>query len=57
MIVKTRTTEEYFIENEPFYQAVDEEIAIFEAAWNQKLPILLKGPTGCGKTRFMEYMA
>ncbi|NOZ37216.1 MAG: AAA family ATPase, partial [Gammaproteobacteria bacterium] len=57
MIAKTHPTEEYFIENEPFYQAVGEEIAIFEAAWKQKLPILLKGPTGCGKTRFMEYMA
>ncbi len=57
MIAKTHTTEEYFIEHEPFYQAVGEEIAIFEAAWKQTLPILLKGPTGCGKTRFMEYMA
>ncbi len=57
MIAKTHSTEEYFIENEPFYQAVGEEIAIFEAAFKQKLPILLKGPTGCGKTRFMEYMA
>ena len=30
---------------------------MFEAAFNQKLPVLLKGPTGCGKTRFMEHMA
>jgi len=50
-------TEEYFIETEPYYESVGDEIAIFEAAYKQKLPILLKGPTGCGKTRFMEYMA
>ncbi len=50
-------TEEYFVENEPYYQPVGEEITIFEAAYRQMLPILLKGPTGCGKTRFMEHMA
>ena len=49
--------EEYFIKDEPYYQAIGEEIEIFEAAYKQGLPILLKGPTGCGKTRFMEYMA
>ncbi len=57
MITKTQTSEEYFIESEPFYQPVADEIEIFQAAWNQNLPVLLKGPTGCGKTRFMEYMA
>jgi len=49
--------EENFIESEPYYQATGDEIAIFEAAYSNRLPILLKGPTGCGKTRFMEYMA
>ena len=49
--------EEHFIRKEPYYEAVGNEIAIFEAAYRNKLPILLKGPTGCGKTRFMEYMA
>jgi nitric oxide reductase NorQ protein len=49
--------EEYFVTKEPFYQAVHDEIEIFEAAYAQRLPVLLKGPTGCGKTRFMEYMA
>ncbi len=49
--------EEYFVEAEPFYQPVGDEIEVFEAAWRQSLPVLLKGPTGCGKTRFMEYMA
>ncbi len=49
--------EECFIENEPYYEPVGDEIAIFTSAWEQKLPVLLKGPTGCGKTRFMEHMA
>jgi nitric oxide reductase NorQ protein len=51
------TTEEYFVESEPYYEATGDEITIFEAAYQNKLPVLLKGPTGCGKTRFMEYMA
>lgn len=49
--------EEYASEEEPFYIAVGDEIALFEAAFQQKIPVLLKGPTGCGKTRFVEYMA
>lgn len=48
---------EYHIENEPYYQATGDEITIFGAAYRNGLPVLLKGPTGCGKTRFMEYMA
>ena len=49
--------EEYFITEEPYYEPVGDEIAVFEAAYRNQLPVLLKGPTGCGKTRFMEYMA
>ena len=49
--------EEYFIRDEPYYQPIGEKIEIFLAAYQQQLPILLKGPTGCGKTRFMEHMA
>ena len=45
------------IKTEPYYAAQVDEVAIFEAAWRNQLPVLLKGPTGCGKTRFMEYMA
>jgi nitric oxide reductase NorQ protein len=41
----------------PFYLPIGDEIRIFEAAFEQSLPVLLKGPTGCGKTRFVEYMA
>ena len=49
--------EEYYIKEEPFYLPQADEIQIFEAAYAQKIPVLLKGPTGCGKTRFVEYMA
>lgn len=41
----------------PYYLPVDDEVEIFTAAYACRLPILLKGPTGCGKTRFVEYMA
>lgn len=45
------------IEREPYYEALGAEIDLFEAAYATQIPVLLKGPTGCGKTRFMEYMA
>ncbi len=41
----------------PFYRAVGDEVAVFRAAARRGLPVLLKGPTGCGKTRFVEAMA
>ena len=47
----------YKIASEPFYRAVGEEIALFSAAYAARLPVMLKGPTGCGKTRFVEHMA
>ncbi len=49
--------EEYTVATEPFYLAVKSEIELFEAASRARLPVMLKGPTGCGKTRFVEYMA
>jgi nitric oxide reductase NorQ protein len=42
---------------EPYYEPTGTEIALFEAAYASRLPVLLKGPTGCGKTRFIEHMA
>ena len=51
------TPEEHFIRAEPYYEPVGDEVDVFAAAWKNRLPVLLKGPTGCGKTRFMEYMA
>ena len=47
----------YRIDLEHFYQSVGDEIAVFEAAFTERLPVMLKGPTGCGKTRFVEHMA
>lgn len=41
----------------PYYEPQGSEVAVFEAAWRRRLPVMLKGPTGCGKTRFLEYMA
>jgi nitric oxide reductase NorQ protein len=55
--VRTLKPEEYFITEEPYYEPVGDELTVFEAAYRNELPVLLKGPTGCGKTRFMEHMA
>jgi nitric oxide reductase NorQ protein len=41
----------------PYYEPQGNEVAIFEAAYKKRLPVMLKGPTGCGKTRFLEHMA
>ncbi len=43
--------------SEPWYLPVGDEVEVFEAAYAARLPVLLKGPTGCGKTRFVEHMA
>lgn len=47
----------FTIDREPFYLPADNEVPLFEAAWQSRLPVLLKGPTGCGKTRFIRHMA
>ena len=57
MNARTLDPAHHLIEKEPYYEAVGDEIQLFEAAWRQQIPVLLKGPTGCGKTRFMEHMA
>ena len=49
--------EDFRITEEPFYLPIADEVALFESAYNQHLPVLIKGPTGCGKTRFVEYMS
>jgi len=53
----TTDNEQYNIKQEPFYQAQNEEIELYEAAYAARLPVMVKGPTGCGKSRFVEYMA
>lgn len=47
----------FFLQKEPYYQPIGEEVRLFKAAYDSKRPILLKGPTGCGKSRFVSYMA
>ena len=49
--------EEYYVKEEPFYIPHSDEIELFTAAYNEQIPVLLKGPTGTGKTRFVEHMA
>ena len=49
--------EEYHLKKEPYYVSVGDEIQLFEAAYSQRIPVILKGPTGVGKTRFVEYMS
>ncbi|HKK07038.1 MAG: CbbQ/NirQ/NorQ/GpvN family protein [Gammaproteobacteria bacterium] len=50
-------TKQFQITEEPYYRVVDDEISLYEAAYEARMPIMLKGPTGCGKSRFVEYMA
>ncbi len=49
--------EKFRVVSEPFYLPIKQEVELFEAAYAARLPVMLKGPTGCGKTRFVEYMA
>ncbi len=48
---------QYRIPSPPYYRPVADEVDLFEAAYAVRMPMMLKGPTGCGKTRFVEYMA
>ena len=54
---KEVNAEEYIVADEPFFMPTSDEIEVFQAAYNERVPILLKGPTGTGKTRFVEYMS
>ena len=49
--------DDFRIIQEPYYRSVGHEVALFEAAYGARMPVMLKGPTGCGKTRFVEHMA
>jgi nitric oxide reductase NorQ protein len=55
--VNTSGIDSYRIQTEPYYLCRGSEAAVFEAAYAARLPVMLKGPTGCGKTRFVEFMA
>lgn len=47
----------YLVREEPYYRPIGAEVELFAAAYAARLPVMLKGPTGCGKTRFVEHMA
>ena len=49
--------EQYKITTEPYYESVGDEIELYESAYAVRMPMMIKGPTGCGKSRFVEYMA
>jgi nitric oxide reductase NorQ protein len=48
---------QYLVNKEPYYRVVSDEVNVYDAAYAVRMPLMLKGPTGCGKTRFIEYMA
>jgi len=56
-----RTTDadmsQYLVTQEPYYRSVSNEVELYEAAYGARMPVMLKGPTGCGKSRFVEHMA
>jgi nitric oxide reductase NorQ protein len=53
----TPPLESFLLKEKPYYQPVGQEESLFKAAFELKRPLLLKGPTGCGKSRFVAYMA
>ncbi|MCL4798397.1 MAG: MoxR family ATPase [Burkholderiales bacterium] len=57
MDTRAHSADQYLVRSEPYYEPVGDEVRLFEAAHASRVPVLLKGPTGCGKTRFMEFMA
>lgn len=52
-----KSIQDFRIDSEPFYLPIADEVELFEIAYENRLPLMLKGPTGCGKTRFLSYMA
>lgn len=48
---------QYRIQQEPYYADVRGEVGLFTTAAKSRMPVMLKGPTGCGKTRFIQHMA
>lgn len=57
MLTNSDSTAIHPVPQASFYRAVGDEVEVFRAAARRGLPVLLKGPTGCGKTRFVEAMA
>jgi nitric oxide reductase NorQ protein len=48
---------QYLVTQEPYYRSVSNEVELYDAAYGARMPVMLKGPTGCGKSRFVEHMA
>ncbi len=57
MNILTPNKDDFLLSESPYYRQIDQEVEVFDAAFHQKVPLLLKGPNGCGKTRFVSYMA
>ncbi|MCP4754550.1 MAG: CbbQ/NirQ/NorQ/GpvN family protein [Proteobacteria bacterium] len=57
MQIREMNFEDYKVREKPYYLPIKDEINVFKAAYTSKIPVLLKGPTGTGKTRFVEYMS
>jgi nitric oxide reductase NorQ protein len=53
----TDPQDQYLVKHEPYYRPVADEVELYSAAFEARMPVMLKGPTGCGKSRFVEYMA
>jgi len=53
----TPPIEDFLVTDDPFYLPVGDEVELFTNAWKARIPVILKGPTGCGKTRFVSHMA
>ena len=49
--------QQYRVAQQPYYQPMRDEVETFQAAYQVRMPVMLKGPTGCGKSRFVEHMA
>jgi nitric oxide reductase NorQ protein len=54
---ETVDIEQYKIKTEPYYEPVGDELALYTSAYEVRMPMMIKGPTGCGKSRFIEHMA
>ncbi len=53
----TQDVDQFKVKQEPFYKETGNEVSLYEAAYGRRMPVMLKGPTGAGKSRFVEYMA
>lgn len=56
-MIPSAGSDDFIIDRKPYYLEIKDEVGIFKAAADSRLPVMLKGPTGCGKTRFVAYMA